>query len=1071
MSKKIGLAPARKKNASLFLDCFRGVTVRHQYRNKWIASDVWVDIINSHYDISDDLKFSSAQLNTAVSRNAQFKSNLIETTTAVVSPMGLYKASYKVGKEGKKVHVVGYYATSPNTLPTPPGGSTKWYHDIASLLPRETRSMSREENQLENLDDLRSPKEGSMSTMVPTTRKRRGDVIIRNGNDGTFTRTDDPQRAMKEACIRVESKQMPREEMNEESSASDEPQPFVPQEDTNQSAAADPPSTSWWDSTNAFSLFGERQEDDEDEDANDDEDAWNLKATVRKRIERLRRGHTTVGGWKLTLDDFDTRDICSANDIFNIQMKCKYLCVALGLALERMPLQTWRQCCNDAVIRVNDWEGHEHIKNGETVRIWHFDFRASKECFRNPNVYKRNGKAPLPPMLDRNPDFARSVIKFAKRNLNDLSAEMMCNYLHTTALPELLRQRQEELDDKDFDIADLLRENRLTKLTLETVYRWLDRLGFKYEARKKGYYVDNHEKPETVSYRRHFVKRYLEYEKRMFRWLQLPLAKVKEMEEMLDIDKGLGYRYTDSTTYEEMVEFHVDQHPSFQDSVSTIKYGGNLSVRKPVGIKPLICFGQDECIFKQFTFTPKAWTAPDGQKSMIPKDEGLGVMISAFVSREFGFGYFISIEDLEKVNKKREGKHYSDELASKKIKGNTMKAPLTESPFVVEFEYGANNQGYWDYDHMIMQFEDCIDVVTTLHPEFEFLFLFDHSCGHDRQRPDGLSVTKVNKTAGGVQPKMRQSKMETEEFLGPFPATLQVGDCQQMVFQDGDMGPFYKSELERAATKFDRRTGASTSKMRKKEAMQNDLKAKGVSAKGNKVAIVELCKQNNVPYKVVTETIKEGWQGKPKGMLQILWERGFIEQEPSKAESFYTNDGKKDAFGNLIPGTSLRKMMSELIDFIQEETLLQYHGKTLGVIVDRSPKCHPEVAGEGIEYSWGCAKGKYRRLPLSDKRRKDNFRNSVRQCMDTSEVLTIDRQRMFSKRARQYMLAYHSIETSKEKSESGATGESKVKLEMSAYLVEKIIKTYKSHRGATDFDSAYIRTIVNDMKSGDKCNA
>jgi hypothetical protein len=65
-------------------------------------------------------------------------------------------------------------------------------------------------------------------------------------------------------------------------------------------------------------LFGERQEDDEDEDANDDEDAWNLKATARKRIERLRRGRTTVGGWKLTLDDFDTRDICSSNDIFNM---------------------------------------------------------------------------------------------------------------------------------------------------------------------------------------------------------------------------------------------------------------------------------------------------------------------------------------------------------------------------------------------------------------------------------------------------------------------------------------------------------------------------------------------------------------------------------------------------------------------------------------------------------------------------------------------------------------------------------------------------------------------------------
>jgi hypothetical protein len=40
------------------------------------------------------------------------------------------------------------------------------------------------------------------------------------------------------------------------------------------------------------------------------------------------------------------------------------------------------------------------------------------------------------------------------------------------------------------------------------------------------------------------------------------------------------------------------------------------------------------------------------------------------------------------------------------------------------------------------------------------------------------------------------------------------------------------------------------------------------------------------------------------------------------------------------------------------------------------------------------------------------------------------------------------------------------KLVMSAYLVEKIIKKYKSHRGAAVNDSAYIDAIVNDMKSG-----
>jgi hypothetical protein len=187
-----------------------------------------------------------------------------------------------------------------------------------------------------------------------------------------------------------------------------------------------------------------------------------------------------------------------------------------------------------------------------------------------------------------------------------------------------------------------------------------------------------------------------------------------------------------------------------------------------------------------------------------------------------------------------------------------------------------NNQGYWDYVHMIIQLEDCIDVVKTLHPEFDFMFLFDHSCGYDRQRPDRLSVPKVNKTHGGAQPKMRKSKIETEEVLGPFPAILQVGGYQHMNYQDGDSGPFYKSKAKREASKFDHQTGVSKRKIRKKEVMETDLRPKGVRAKGNKVAIIELCKQNDVPYKVFTETITEGWNGKPKGMLQILWERAGL---------------------------------------------------------------------------------------------------------------------------------------------------------------------------------------------------
>jgi hypothetical protein len=99
------------------------------------------------------------------------------------------------------------------------------------------------------------------------------------------------------------------------------------------------------------------------------------------------------------------------------------------------------------------------------------------------------------------------------------------------------------------------------------------------------------------------------------------------------------------------VEFHIDDHPSFQQRMNgTTEFGGNLSVFKPPNSKPLIGFGQDKSILKQYAFTTKAWTTPDGTRGFIPKDEGAGVMIlSAFVSREYGFGMDISPDNLARV--------------------------------------------------------------------------------------------------------------------------------------------------------------------------------------------------------------------------------------------------------------------------------------------------------------------------------------------------------------------------------------------------------------------------------------
>jgi hypothetical protein len=48
--------------------------------------------------------------------------------------------------------------------------------------------------------------------------------------------------------------------------------------------------------------------------------------------------------------------------------------------------------------------------------------------------------------------------------------------------------------------------------------------------------------------------------------------------------------------------------------------------------------------------------------------------------------------------------------------------------------------------------------------------------------------------------------------------------------------------------------------------------------------------------------------------------------------------------------------MGNCKDFEEEESLLQANGRKMGVLVDRLPKCHCQLAGEGIEFTWRCLK-------------------------------------------------------------------------------------------------------------------
>ena len=53
--------------------------------------------------------------------------------------------------------------------------------------------------------------------------------------------------------------------------------------------------------------------------------------------------------------------------------------------------------------------------------------------------------------------------------------------------------------------------------------------------------------------------------------------------------------------------------------------------------KPIIIFGKGESVFNKFYFGGKQWVGASGERSSLPKFEGMDIMASASQPREFGF--------------------------------------------------------------------------------------------------------------------------------------------------------------------------------------------------------------------------------------------------------------------------------------------------------------------------------------------------------------------------------------------------------------------------------------------------
>jgi hypothetical protein len=448
-------------------------------------------------------------------------------------------------------------------------------------------------------------------------------------------------------------------------------------------------------------------------------------------------------------------------------------------------------------------------------------------------------------------------------------------------------------------------------------------------------------------------------------------------------------------------------------------------------------------------------------------------------SRMFGFGFDLSSDELKQVNDKRRerGNTYSGYAAQAAnfLYGDAKKEDLKESPFVRTISYGNHKDGYWTSNHMLVQVEDVLDVWTTLErtkyiaPCMEF----DHSSGHDSEREDGLSVSPTNLKMNWGKGRMMRDCELTEGCLGTIEHEDRVyaGETYQHYFKAGHPPKFHDGTNVPAEADAIVETNAKRVQKRKSELIL-DLEAGGYNSKGRVDDLKARCRGAGIPLEKLVDKTIPGYVGKPKGALDIAYELGWIDASKRNEEGRIVSwNGAilRDAAGAEQPAqqqrrrrgnrrppkprdlsTSLRHILGNCDHFKNEKTKLECLIESHGGYCRMTPKCHPEIAGCGIEYDWGYAKLTYRKK-INDGVAA-NLAENVKKALSTVDVLTINRTRKFARKARDYKLTYLFLIRMTD-SALAMTGEDG---RVAMQAIEHIVKAFKVHRCALDSDYAFI---------------
>jgi hypothetical protein len=135
---------------------------------------------------------------------------------------------------------------------------------------------------------------------------------------------------------------------------------------------------------------------------------------------------------------------------------------------------------------------------------------------------------------------------------------------------------------------------------------------------------------------------------------------------------------------------------------------------------------------------------------------------------------------------------------------------------------------------------------------------------------------------------------------------------------------------------------------------------------------------------------------------------------------------------------SMKHVLAEQPGFKNEPSAMEMQFAARGDVLLMSVKGHPEIAGKGIEYSWGCSKKYFRKI---NDCKPTSLHENIKKSMSENN-LPLSRVRKFARKAREFARLYYECR-----------GTCIVE---SHAAVEGMYKKRKTHRSALDMFSNFV---------------